>query len=483
MRYDDVTEAQDGIDESTSGFIDIQFGLIAILILALSVTTRGLIDGSEQLARSQSGSNVFIEMFLSDEDAETSRLSCAKREKIHKAVRFGNLALCAEWDDGVAVLGPWGDNGALFESGQSKLPIGQSGERLVAHLQGRTRDLLLCIAPLDRNMVFEAEEALKEFKFLISRCQKTHYAVAARALDPSWSAETGVAGLRLPGLDLFMIEGHADGQPPFEAKGQGGRRPLEDDLKRQNDSAAVAGARAQRVLYAMLNPHGAENIGSFLLAVNDIENPSLPFEIDKLASELPGQPGRDSNYYQSGLLDLVPLSRRVYQECYIYAQPSPANQDDDATPAPATARTRIPIWCAALLGMQYSEQIDAEGFVQIERSTPSGPEAGSSPLSGDLYIPRLFALSNFDRFSLRHGELGRPNNRDRRVEFRFLTAAIPAEIHQLVRARKNTDYYLLYTAAATMELHNCDMERAPDGTCVDRLNRLVLGELTGLPET
>ncbi|MEZ5492242.1 MAG: hypothetical protein R3F50_18315 [Gammaproteobacteria bacterium] len=477
MRYDEVAETQDGIDESTSGFIDIQFGLIAILILALSVTSRGLRDGSQQLERSQSGSNLFIEMFLSDEDEETShreRLSCARGGEIHSAVRFGDIALCAEWDDGVAVLGPWEKSGELFESGRSELPPGRTGKEftdmetaanLVEHLRGRTLDLFPCLAPLDRNMDFE-DGALDAFKALMLRCQKTHFSVAARTLDLPWSDETGVASLRLPGLDLFMIEGHADGARPDQ---------IGDPIAERNRKAAVAGARAQRVLYAMLNPGGAESIGSFLGAVNSILPEALPFHIDQLASALPGE---DERSYQSGLLDLVPLSRRVYQECYIHARELEVDAD--------VGDRRLPVWCAALLGVQNSKEIDAQGFVQIELSASSDLETESASQIRNLHVPRLFALSNYDRFSLRHGQLGVGDPRDRRVEFRFLTAAIPAEIHQLVRTRGNTDFYLLYTAAATMELHNCDMVRAQpgaaDGTCVERLNRLVLGELTGRPE-
>lgn len=460
MRYDEVVETQDGIDESTSGFIDIQFGLIAILILALSVTTRGLIDGSQQLERSQSGSNVFIEMFLSDEDEDASHgdsFACDRRDGIHSAVRFGpHLALCAEWDDGVAVLGPWGNRGALFASGEGKLPINEPGEDLLEYLRSRTLDVFPCVAPLDRNMAFE-DAALDAFRDVLSRCQQTHYPVAARTMDPTWSAESGVASLRLPGLDLFMIEGHADGANP--------RGPTQ---------AAVAVERAQRVLLAMLSPLGTEDIGSFLESLNAIPSAALPYRIDRLALALPDRSVRG---YQSGLLDLVPLSRRVYQECRLYAEELEVNAD--------ISRLRLPVWCAVLLDFSYTEEIDAQGFIEIVQTEPLAPEAGSALQSASVYVPRLFALSNYDRFSLRHGSLGTANNRDRRVEFRFLTAAIPAEIHQLVRSRGNTDYYLLYTAAATMELHNCDIARAQPGaaeTCVERLNRLVLGELTGRPE-
>lgn len=471
MRYDDdVSQTHIGIDESTAGFIDIQFGLIAILILALSVTTTGLIYGSEQLERSQSGSGVFIQMFLSNDNVPRAELSCPAGEGLGQefadAIQFGNnLALCAEWSDGVAVLGPLerstDRDATLFVSGDSVLPTNPGSVAVIDRIQRQTFAVFPCLAPLDRRMQFGNDD-LGTFLDVIQDCNRIHFPVAASALEAEWSSEVSLANLRLPGLDLFIIEGHADGERP------GG-----------DTQAAVAGARAERILFTLLRPRIGSDSETLFNEVNGLSPSQLSGQIDRLSTQLPGLGARS---YQSGLLDLVPLSRRVSQECYLEVHSLARSPQGQAVleGEEASDQVSLPIWCAELVGINYEALEASGGNVRIRRDALSPFLATDDVQPEGLRIPRLFALSDYGRFSLRHGGLGPADNRNRRVEFRFLTAAIPAEIHQLVRETRDTNYYLLYTAAATMVLHQCDIERAqsvrPEQTCVEHLNRLVRNE-------
>lgn len=417
MRHHADDTAEGGFDEATTGFIDIQFGLIAILILALSAATVGFLSTARRLELTEASARAFAYL-LRYESPSQAATSPPTEADLHRANTFGGLALYPVSAEGVVVFGAEQDSvsegDALFRTGFSEIQENNGG-RILALLRTRTAAFFPCFAPLDRSLNFNNSEEKREFNQRIDACENVY--LRASGIAPIALHTETLNSRDQPGLDLFVIEGHSDGQQP--------------NVK----NAAVAEARAQRVLYALLSD---EQIG----LINDISEAALPYRIDGMARQLPGQ-GRSG--YRSALLDLVPLSTRIFQECL-------------AEYKRAAGQISHTKWCDALLRDAGALREASEGIV-----------AGFQ-----LRVPRIFALSSYGRFSLRFGRLAMPNNRDRRVEFRFRPAAIPPSIHELVRAEGgNQSYYRLYSASAALTLHRCDLQRPVDGTCVGALNDLV----------
>ena len=423
MRYDTEQITESGFDEATTGFIDIQFGLIAVLILALSMATVGLLNTARRLQLTESSADAFIHLLLYEPLDERETIA-SEAERLRQVNFFGDhaLALYTVPAEKVVVLGPVEqDSGELFGFGNS-LISSDGGQDIFESLRRRSSAFFPCFSPLDRSPRFNDDQQRAHFSALVDRCEEVYLPEGARVLELTGDAPPSPA--EQPGLDLFIIEGHSDGGRPIG-----------------NDGARVAEERAQRVLLALLSEDPVESI-------NLVPKGSLPYKIDSMTSLLPAQ---ISHGYRSVLLDLVPLSARVLQECLVEY-----DRNNNATQT---------TWCEALVSDSRKQAV-ADASIG-DRS--------------ELRIPRIFAMSSFARYSLRWGTLGTPDNRDRRVEFRFRPAAIPASIHKLVRSTGGKEsYYRLYSASAALALHKCDLKRAADETCVGVLDQLVHSDDTRL---
>ena len=187
------------------------------------------------------------------------------------------------------------------------------------------------------------------------------------------------------------------------------------------NKAAVAINRSQAVLHALLTGQTTGWLNDPLL---------LAKGIDDLAN---------ANATGNSLLFLTPLSSRLVQECA------------------ALVSEDSPDWCRALL-----EGADSEVRKLADRA------------------PRLFAMTSYGRFSLRYGNGGIADPRDRRVEFRLRGATIPTAIHDLVKRESQHSLYRLYTTDAVSALYECDSERidmGPDAanlfSCVGHLVKML----------
>ncbi len=421
-------------DEATTGFIDIQFGLIAILILALGAAASGLRTTAHQLRMSEAGSSEQLELLLctpvsiGGEDVAPADLAC--EENTFAGHGGSDLEFYRPESEPVLVLSLARDASSVqkdsigtFRSGESSLP-GIGADKNAFEEIGKRMDVMLpCFAPLDRSVALN--DAGREGMLAIIRsCEGTYYPKIGKI-----TAEAGVAlpdsdirsGSSVSGIDLVLIEGHADGEPPGS-----------------DNIAEVAENRARSVLLALLDPV--------------FRTKSVPDTTGGLARALDNQAarlGENRSDFKSALIDLIPLSSRLVQECML---------------ATVDLESLLQNWCDRLLDVA-GDAPDADVMALV-----GGPAIGGVR----KFVPRIFALSSYGRFSLRFGsDLNQGDPHDRRVEIRIHSAAIPQRIHELVEETQHIGFYRLYSAAAVVALHRCDLEREADGDCLYALDALV----------
>lgn len=448
MKSDD-THFEDATDEeATKGFIDIQFGLILILILALASAASGLRLTINQLRSSEIGAGVAQDLLLcaveraedGDDDLECGSDSLDFVGHDGLALEFTRLGrvliLRTIPPDSWNGLGQFEHSGGVFRTGSAELPqVG--GENVVGPIGRRVDAVLPCFAPLDPGIDLD-ETGVTELTAITSECRTRFFPAVsdAQLRELGISEELVLEGAEFSAVDLVLIEGHSDGQ--------GG-----------STTPVIGENRAKAVLLALLDPgsrRGATGAGT-----HDTVAERLAEDIDDISAVL-DDPERQS--YETALVDLVPHSARLAYECSYN---------------PESSQQGHMVWCDVI----------GNNFAGGDRSASN-------------YIPRIFALSSFGRFSLRHGTARtgaeiQGDARDRRIEITLRSAAVPPGIHDLVEASSDTGYYRLFTAAAVLQLHACDIDRAQAilnaeaepaeaagqaeaRTCLERLDALVRGE-------
>lgn len=408
------------MDETATGFIDIQFGLIAIFILLLSAATAGIGNLSNQLKGVEGGMSGIINLLLCDNlTAGSKECGAGDHNRFSGQNQDFDIELSRPGHEMVLVLGmtdkDWNGIPAtarndigLFASGQI-YPPGSLDYRpdALTEIRDRLSTTLVCFAPLAREAVNGRALARNAF----TNC-------------PAVLAELpGSESTAAPGIDLLQIEGHGDWR------------------EAGTTDAGVALGRAQTVLLALLFnqvPTSSDPVVDWIKRSTSSNDDSknfnwVAYQLDQIMSMNGNQ--RDA---LSTLFWLAPLGARIEEECR-------AGRHYNRT---------LPDWCWALVNPMPAPRIGNEDFTSR--------------------LPKLFAMTSYGRFSLRYGVPGEINPRDRRVEFRLRGSIIPAAIHELYEETGNTRLFRLYSTDAVMALHQCDETRESNQTCLDALDRLTI---------
>lgn len=295
MRFSERNGRDGGMDETATGFIDIQFGLIAILILLLSTAVTGIGNLSNQLRGVEGGMSGIIDLLLCDWNGEPANCEPGDHNRF-EGHRGSEIELIRPGQEMVLVLGMTSeDRGTgLFPLGEQAFPVPPNIRReAMTTIRDRINRILPCFAPFSRST-----------PDLRARADQSRRDCVEVLLLGRFSERAA------PGIDLFQIEGHGD-NVPFGT----GADPR------------LAMNRAQAVLYSLLvEPRANEGPLALIQRINQFDARRIADELDRII-----QPSSSTTL--GDLFWLAPLGARITEECRLGRE----------------LRQDLPEWCQGLL--------------------------------------------------------------------------------------------------------------------------------------
>lgn len=416
MRFSERNERDGGMDETATGFIDIQFGLIAIFILLLTAATSGIGKLSNQLRGVEGGMSGVIDLLLCDWNGVQGDCESEDRNRFAGHGQ-SEIELIRPGYELVLVLGMTTRNGGLglFRSGSEDFPLpAQIGREAMTTIRDRINKVLPCFAPFSRTA-----------PGLSDRARQSH-----QDCDEVLDRFSGGAA---PGIDLFQIEGHGDSDPIGTAQ------PL------------VALHRAQAVLYSLLvEPRQNESSLALIAGINALDGDGISRGLDEIM-------GSASSAALGDLFWLAPLGARIAEECRVGEQERRTASEE---PLP-----ELPYWCQRLLRPVSEDETQSADEQQTSASLPklfAMTSYGRFSLRYGNIVRRADPRDRRVEFRLRGSII--PTT----IHELFSDRDGPYF--------NNTRLFRLYSTDAVRALHQCDASREENASCLNDLDLLITSD-------
>lgn len=259
---DDLDEEDSLLGVDALSFVDFLFGLVAVMILALSLASSGQHETTQKLRSGSLTRDFILEVLRCGLDDESIKKDCDSVLGDFEIKRPpGEAVLVAEYTKK--------DGPGMFSSGKSFLNTHTGVDELLKEIRTRIEQVLPCFAPRHPKALVDVAEDCTPI-----------YVAAERFMSPGSSEkERDIVTSKFATVELFVIEGHSDGLE------LGGNQSLPED-------------RAKRVL-------------RYLITGEDDGNKSTAIKVSQALDDLAPKGAA----FDSALMSTVPIRQRLVEVC------------------------------------------------------------------------------------------------------------------------------------------------------------------------